>query len=389
MLTLLWIFFCVYVGVTVARQSPSITSTKNSSSRSDGRKVVLLITFVCLISALTFFSKYQKHVVVSKETSEAAAQFVAQRFHKPVLSVTSIGHGSAVVVVPSDQPAEVQGRRIHLRQDSRGFWDFDPAHHPTAIVIDGGDTLGPADHDCGGLILQGDDPGTHVAVIGLGPYVSGQGPQILPSGRHKLPVGTYGVMVFDTVAGWLPDVKSHPQGEYQKLFAVMETVYKNADIAGLPYDADTGTYAFAQYAAGRNPIKIEAGEFVTVDARRNLKQIAGTNWQFHRDADERFLPGEFYRFLWNSRKYSLTANQAKVIDFLLHAYADDRRMVDESEILTVVFPDESERPQNPKHIFADDYHPAWGTVVETKESQTQYGMTSLKTDGASSIEPGE
>ena len=379
MLTLLWIFFCVYVGFTVAPRSSSPTFAENGGSPSGGRMSVLLVTFACLITALWFFMRSQKHVVLSKETSEAAAQFVAQRFHKPVLSVTSIGHGSAVVVVPSDQPSEVQGHRIHLRQDTLGRWGFDPVHHPTKIVINGGDTLGPADHDCGGLILQGDDPGTHVVVVGLGPYISGKGPQVLPPGRHKLPVGTYTVMVFDTVAGWLPDVKSHPQGEYQKLFGLMDTVYKNADIAGVPYDADTGTYAYAQYAAGRNPIKIEAGEFVTVDARRNLKQIAETNWQFHRAADQRFQPREFYRFLWNSRKYSLTASQAKVIDFLLCAYADDRRMVEESEILATVFPNESARPQNLNFVFAEGEHPAWGTVVEANDDRKQYGLRELRT----------
>ena len=116
------------------------------------------------------------------------------------------------------------------------------------------------------------------------------------------------------------------------------------------YDAEFGTYAFAQYNASPSRIGIQPGKFATVFARRDLRKIAEGSAYFNRDAAERFRPDQFYRFLWNGTKYSQSSEQAKVIDVLLHAMADGKPTCPKEEILKA-FDKSKFHPASVKFVF--------------------------------------
>ncbi|MCA9038405.1 MAG: hypothetical protein KDA91_24940, partial [Planctomycetaceae bacterium] len=195
------------------------------------------------------------------------------------------------------------------------------------------------------------------------------------------PVGRYFVQVFDTQAGWLNDIRSSSNGEYEKIFKTVDHMFKDVDLDRPVYDSESGTYTFAQYNAQRGSLTIESGKFATVDVRRNLKAIArGSDW-FNKEAAERFMPGQFYRFLWSGTKYSFSADQARVVDVLLRAHAHDQSDMSETDVLTQAFHDEASRPQNLASVFNDAKHPAWGIVFSAIDSgeMTRFQLKPLET----------
>lgn len=179
-------------------------------------------------------------------------------------------------------------------------------------------------------------------------------------------------MIFDTQAGWLNDVKSSPQGEYPKMYKTMDEMYKRLRTGTAPYDAESGTYAFAMYTASPALIDIQPGKFVTVSAHRDFRKLAEGSGYFNRDAAERFMPGQFYRFLWNGTKYSLSDEQAKVVDVLLHAMADGKRSCSKAEILKA-FDKSKFHPGSVKFVFNNGNHPAWGKVIsESEDGESEF-----------------
>ena len=345
-------------------QSPGKIVTKSNTSV--GRPILLLA--VLLLGLWSVLSRPAARWIrftpqLSNEDISKVSNMVAQRFHEPITSVTAMGEDSALVVIPSDEGVQ----RIYTRR-SGGIWELDPAHHATRIEIGKGDTLGPANDEWGGLIIASVDPGNYVAVTGLGPRIFDGQPILVPAGRHKLPVGDYGVIVFDTLAGWLYDIRSSPNGEYEKIYKTVDFVFSQVEMEGEIYDAESGTYTFAQYAAEPSLLRIQPGEFVTVDVDRKLKQIADGSWVFNRKAAERFMPGQFYRFLWNGQKYSFSADQAKAVDILLHAHADGKPLVAETDLLGQIFLDETKRSKNLEDVFNGGKHPAWGNVLVSRNN---------------------
>ncbi|MFY9252600.1 MAG: serine/threonine-protein kinase [Fuerstiella sp.] len=356
-----WILYAGFV-LRQCRTLPQFRTLFVPTSQKAGlQKWWLPVLVMGFCGYLLFISSAKQTVVLSKEDSHKAAEFVAQRFHKPV-SVQSIGNNQAVVAMRSGSAAAVL---IHLVKKANGLWDLDPAHHATQIEIGKGDTLGPANDEWGGLILDCGDPGTFVAIVGMGPRIIESSYELLPAGRHKLPVGTYEVLILDTQAGWLRDVKSNSKGDYEKLYPRIEEQFENVEIGRKPYDADSGAFTFSEYSPSSKGslVIIKPGEFTSVVAKRNLKEISSGSWQFNRDGAERFLQGQFYRFLWNGTKYSLSANQAKVVDVLLKHLADGQPAMPEADVMAAVFDQPDKRPVSVKAVFNDGSHPAWEMVV--------------------------
>jgi len=360
--TVVCVLYAVFV-LRVSRTSPEFRKQfVPTTTHSPMQKWWLPVVVICFLGFMSYSRFTMRSVELSPEDSHKALKFVAQRFHKPV-SLQSIGIGQAVVVV---QPDTGNKKLIHLVHGQYGLWELDPAQHATTFEIGKGDTLGPANSEWGGLILDTEDTGIHVALIGTGPRIIGFQPPLIPAGRHKIPVGSYIPLFFDTQAGWLNDVKSSPQGEYKQIYKTIDEVYKGLKTGTAPYDAESGTYAFAQYTASPASIDIQPGKFVTVSAHRDLRKLANGSAYFNRDAAERFMPDQFYRFLWNGKKYSLSDEQAKVIDVLLHAMADGKQSCSKAEILKAF--DKSKFHQaSVKFVFNNGNHPAWGEVIAESE----------------------
>ncbi|MEZ6039901.1 MAG: serine/threonine-protein kinase [Planctomycetaceae bacterium] len=373
-----WIPYAGFV-LRQCRTLPQFQTLFVPTSQKSGLQKWWLPVLVIGFSFYLLYANSSRHTVaLSPQDSQKAVEFVAQRFHKPVISVQSIGKGQAIVVIRLDDGGDGV---IHLIQAANGLWELDPAHHATKIEIGKGDTLGPANDEWGGLIIESVDPGTFVAITGAGPRVIDGQPVLLPAGQHKLPVGRYFVQVFDTQAGWLNDIRSSSNGEYEKIFKTVDHMFKDVDLDRPVYDSESGTYTFAQYNAQRGSLTIESGKFATVDVRRNLKAIArGSDW-FNKEAAERFMPGQFYRFLWSGTKYSFSADQARVVDVLLRAHAHDQSDMSETDVLTQAFHDEASRPQNLASVFNDAKHPAWGIVFSAIDSgeMTRFQLKPLET----------
>ena len=373
--TIAWLLYCGYVLREMAR-SPEFkqqfaTTTPNSAMG----KWFWPIVIMCIV-CIPLFTKLWRLEIPAEERKQAI-EYVAQRFHKPVSSVASIGNEEAVVVLKSDDHTD---ELIHLKKSLTGLWQLDPAHHATKIEIGKGDSLGPKNGEWGGLIVKKTDPGLYVALIGSGPRIVGFSPPLLPEGRHKIPVGSYIPLIFDTSAGWLGDVKSNPQGNYERIYDNIETTMSGLDIGKSFYDAESGTWTVAQYTADPSYFDIKAGEFTTVTARRNLRKIADGSAYFNRDANQRFVAGQFYRFLWNSETYSLSAYQAIVVDILLKRLADGQVESSERDVLDAAFEAGSKRADSVKTVFNLGNHPAWGTVVtsKSKDDSTVVSMVPLK-----------
>jgi serine/threonine protein kinase len=302
-------------------------------------------------------------------------ELVAQRFHKPVISVTPKGCGIAQAAIGSDGEKQT----LHLKWTG-GSWDLDPSKHATTIEIGKGDSLGPKDGECGGLILDTSDAGLHVALIGSGPRIMGFTPPLIPAGRHKVPVGAYFGIVFDSQAGWLQDVKSNPQGDYESIFSNIDSTFAGLDTGSSFYDAESGTYAFAQYTTDPVRIEVKPGEFSTLTARRDLRKISDGSAYFNRDGKQRFVAGQFYRFLWNSEKFSLSSDQGIVVDILLKRLADGQVETPEREVLDAAFEAGARRTDSVQTIFNLGNHPAWNKVVrsESKDDATVISIVPLK-----------
>jgi len=88
--------------------------------------------------------------------------------------------------------------------------------------------------------------------------------------------------------------------------------------------------------------------------------------QKNRDAAERFMPDPFYRFLWNGTKYSLSDEQAKAVDVLLHAMANGKQSCSKEEILKA-FDKSKFHPASVKLVFNNGSHPAWGELIIASE----------------------
>ncbi len=357
--TFVWILYAAFV-LREPRTSPEFRQQfVPTTTHSPLQKWGLPVLVMCFLGFMSYSRFIVRSVELSPEDSHKALEFVAQRFHNPV-SLQSIDIGQAVVVV---QPDSGNKKLIHLIQGQYGLWELDPLHHATTFKIGQGDTLGPANEvEWGGMIVESSDAGLSLALLGTGPRIIGFQPPLIPAGRHKIPVGSYTPLIFDTQAGWLNDVKSSPQGEYNKIYKTMDEMYKGLKTGTVPYDAESGTYAFAQYTASPPHIDIQPGKFATVFARRDLKKIAEGSAYFNRDAAERFMPDQFYRFLWNGTKYSLSDEQAKVVDVLLHAMADGKQSLSEDEILKA-FDDRIFHPASVKFVFNDGAHPAWNELI--------------------------
>lgn len=381
-LTALWGFLCAYTATNM-RSLKTLSQARMAASAAastHGTRKIWIFASIAAIAAVALFSISTRSVLVlSPEESNLAANFVAQRFHKPVISILSVSNNRAVVKVKADSSSH---ELIHVQKGTTGLWELDPVYHATTIEVGKGDTLGPANDEWGGLILDCGDPGTYVAIMGLGPRIVGQGYEILPSGQHKLPVGNYSVMVFDTKAGWLRDVKSNPNGDYAKLYHMIDEMYEKVDIGRTPYDAESGTFAFSEYSHSPegSTVIIKPGEFTTVMARRNLRKIADGNASFNRDGKQRFIAGQFYRFLWNGTKYSLSTDQAIVVDILLKRLADGQTGTAERNVLDAAFEAGGKRADSVQTIFNNGNHPAWGTVVvsDSSDDSTTVAMVPLQ-----------
>ena len=233
-------------------------------------------------------------------------------------------------------------------------------------------------------MVESPDTGLSLALLGTGPRIFGFQPPLIPAGRHKIPVGTYFPMIFDTQAGWLIDVKSSPQGEYPKMYKTMDEMYKGLRTGTAPYDAESGTYAFAQYTASPAMIDIQLGKFVTVSAHRDLRKLADGSAYFNREAAERFMPNQFYRFLWNGKKYSLSDEQAKVVDVLLHAMADGKQSCSKAEILKA-FDSSTFHPGGVKFVFNNGVHPAWSELIMSDGNDVSPNYSLKPLDASASI----
>lgn len=393
--TIIWVLYCVHVGREVGRahdEQPDAVESQASTQASSASSKPVMLNWKLLVAAaaLLFVSLYTfviPHFTAFKSKQAIGgkvANFVASRFDTLVISMVETAPGRMLVVTTQDGKESL----VHVRRTDNGQWELDPEKHATKIEIGKGDTLGPANDEWGGLILDCGDPGTFVAIMGLGPRISGQGYERLPAGRHKLPVGSYSIMVFDTQAGWLRDVKSNPNGDYAKIFPVVDEMYEKMDLGRKPYDAESGTFAFSEYSHAPNGsmVAIKPGEFASVVARRDLKSIAGGSWTFNRDSAERFMPGQFYRFLWNGEKYSLSAEQAKVVNQLLQRLANDtteNHAMTESEILNTLFVESDSPPETLAAVFNEGKHPAWNRVIfsdtDTDTQQNTFSLVPLAT----------
>ena len=327
---------CVFVlcGYVLRVMSRSEEFRKQSATpTTSARTLVWLLPFIfgCMLLSRWFNGPLSSpgHVGLTPEEIHGATEFVAQRFRRPVLSVVTAGNSNASVVLKAENGSE---QRIHLKKSVTGLWELDPAHHATVIEVNKGDSLGPINEEWGGLIVPELDPGLHLALIGNGPRVLGFAPPMIPQGRHKVPAGSYTPLIFDSWAGWLGDVKSNPQGDYQGIYRTIDMTMSGLDIGTSLYDAESGTWSVSQYTADPSPFEIKAGGFTTVTARRDLRKIAAGSACFNQDATHRFVAGQFYRFLWNGRKYSLSADQAIVVDFLLKRLADGQLATLELEV---------------------------------------------------------
>lgn len=361
--TVAWLLYVRFV-MQESRANLQFLQQLSSSTETSGiRKWWGPIVVLC-ICGFVFYPKLTTKLEDGM-TTDGVAEFVASRFHTAVTSTVESAPNKAFAEIEKDGKSHL----IHVRRKDNGRWELNPDKHATKIEIGKGDTLGPANAEWGGLFIDSIDPGTHVAITGMGPRITGEGPVLLPAGRHKLPVGNYNLMIYDTRSGWMGDIKSNPDGDYQKIYKTVDHVFKQVKLDRPVYDAEAGTYTFAQYSSDPNPIKIEPGEFTTVNTRRNLKRIADGNSVFNKDAATRFMPGQFYRFLWNGEKYSFSADQAKVIDVLLNAYAEKRSALPESEVMTGAFPDDTQRPLSVKAIFNEGNHPSWTEVIESSNNE--------------------
>ncbi len=382
--TICVVVFCGYVLRAMSRSEEfrkhSATPTKSA------RSLVWLLPFIlmCMLISRWFNGPFSDSPQFGMSTDESnkATEFVAQRFHRPVLSVVTAGNSNAIVVLKAENGGE---QRIHLKKSVTGLWELDPTHHATVIEVGKGDSLGPINEEWGGLIVPKLDPGLHLALIGNGPRVLGFAPPMIPQGQHKVPAGSYTPLIFDSWAGWLGDVKSNPHGDYKGIYRTIDMTMSGLDIGTRFYDAESGTWSVSQYTADPSLFDIKAGEFTTVTAHRDLRKIVDGSAYFNRDAKHRFVAGQFYRFLWNGKKYSLSADQAIVVDVLLKRLADGQLETPEQDVLKAIVELGGTPSDSLQTIFNLGKHPAWDNVV-TSSNQTSIRMVSMMPLESGSVE---
>jgi len=267
----------------------------------------------------------------------------------------------------SEDPIHVENYKIHIRPG--GNHEI-PLRLP--VKMDAGMDLGPVSKEYGGLILKITDTDMRVILLYHHSTDVGFRHNVFLAGEHQVPAGKYQAIAIDTLAGWLLDVKSDARNKqsYDRVYDAINRIYPKGDSEFDFFDKRSGTWAIVQY--GISNIEIKPGEFETVIARRDLEAIA-----LHH---ENFVDGKFYRFLWNRKKYSLSATQARVINELLQAYSKEKLALDESVVLEAVRQGDKEPEDSIRTIFNDGKHPAWGELLNQNETggDVRISLTNLQ-----------
>ena len=125
-----WIPYAGFV-LSQCRTLPQFQTLFVPTSQKSGlQKWWLPVLVIGFSFYLLYANSSRRTVALSPQDSQKAVEFVAQRFHKPVISVQSIGKGQAIVVIRPDDGGDGV---IHLIQGANGLWELDPAHHANKI----------------------------------------------------------------------------------------------------------------------------------------------------------------------------------------------------------------------------------------------------------------
>ncbi|MDG1897717.1 MAG: serine/threonine-protein kinase [Fuerstiella sp.] len=395
--SMIWVLYCVYVYRELPASEDSVHASLVNSKRTRIVKQLVSAVAVVVVAGIWFV---QWHEYSSRRIAAGAGGIVIH--HHGDLKPTAIfieGHQVAaskrtetLTYVSGIKPAIYDlaiimsgpSNRTHtLRQKVRVKADKSAeVNLRLPIELNAADDLGPANSEYGGLILDFADQCLHVMLVGMGPDMPGYYPMEIPAGRHKVPVGRYSVMIFDKQAGWLKDVRSRPNGDYEKSFNNIDRSLGILNQSLKLYDRDTGTWSVAQYTAEPGIIEIKPVEFQSVVAKRNYSKIASQNGDFE--------DGKFHRFQWMGKSYSLTAIQARIVNELLERLAKSgAATLDEQSLLVAVNSLSSPEAQNVMAIFNGGEHTAWDELIRYigSEEDREVALTAFTVTGMPDVSP--
>ncbi|MEO1984743.1 MAG: hypothetical protein ABGZ24_29855 [Fuerstiella sp.] len=376
--SMIWVLYCVYVYRELPRTShvPAAAGSSTDSATGSHRVAAAWIfgtIAVLTISGVLFFIEWRQelrhgapfggsgNIVIHHhgeykpteifiEGNEVAPSTRSDTLTS-IIGLKPAVYDVAIRMISPSSKQHTLKRQVWVKADKSAEVDL-----WLPIELNAADDLGPADSEYGGLILDIADQGLHVILLGMGPDMLGYYPMEIPAGRHKVPVGRYNVMMFDKLAGWLEDVRSRPNGDYEKIFNNIDRSLGVLNQSLKLYDRDSGTWSVAQYSAEPGIIEIKPGEFQSVVAKRSYSKIASQNGDFE--------DGKFHRFQWGRKSYSLTAIQARIVNELLERLAKSgAATLDEESLLVAVNSLSSPEAQSVRAIFNDGEHPAWDELV--------------------------
>lgn len=401
--TIVWGLYCVFVYRELPTSEATSATADNGLLSAAGNKravtvLILVSAFMAIISAALFYvERYQRRTdfpisgtgnlfIHHHGEYKPAEIFIEGKQVAPSTreaSFTSVQglrpgvYDVAIRMIGASKRGHTLSQKVWVKESESAEVNL---HLP--IELNAADELGPADTEYGGLILDIADSDLHIMLLGLGPDMMGYYPMEIPSGRHKVPAGRYNVMIFDKQAGWLEDVRSNPEGDYEKIFDNIDRSLGALNQSLNLYDRKTGAWSVAQYSAEPGVVEIKHGEFQRVVAKRSYSKIATQNGDFEE--------GQFHRFQWMGRTYVLSAIQARIVNELLERLAKSGlATLEEKSLLTAVNTLSSPAAVSVKAIFNDGTHPAWNELIRYigSEENQEVALSSFIVTGLPDVSP--
>jgi len=146
-----------------------------------------------------------------------------------------------------------------------------------------------------------------------------------------------------------------PPGKYQ--------IKISSEYAGWVTTQSTPRYTHSQ-------IEIKAGEFTAVTVQEDFKKLTEDHPDWSKKTLSQFNWGKGSR---QSRQFTLSTEQAKTVQRLLEAFADDKPEVSEANLLKIANKDlgPDKQYKTLSSLFNNGKHPAWGKLITPgKEKET-------------------
>ncbi len=241
---------------------------------------------------------------------------------------------------------------------------------PGAILLDvdsglHGLTVGLFSDDPIGIVIKKKEGGSDMEMMSGGfgssrPFGFSQEYSNPGRNTHKLPVGTYDVVVTSQNTGWINGM--------MPLYGQQSDAESRGSSLGVGTASDESN---PQYLHSK--IEVQSGKIVTLTIRRDFKKLA----ENHPDWSD----GKFFKFIWPKHgqgnisypKYLLTLEQAKVVQRLFKAFADDKPEVSETNLLAIANKDlePGKQYKTLNALFNNGKHPAWNSlIIPGKEKET-------------------